>query len=263
MQAAAGLVGKGLWHKAGMQAVAAGDGAHDLLEHHYVVGRFKRACVAKINLVLAVAAFVVAVLGRKAHFFHREANLAAHVFARVQRRDVEIAAVVDGRARGPALVVLFKQIELDLRADVAGQPERAAARRLRAQDAAAVALEARAVGTVHIAEQLHHAPFRRPPRQYRHGGKVGPEDEVAFLHVHEARDGTAVEADAVGQCLGQIARGDGDVFLHAEDIAEGKTNELYVVVLHKIQNILCIRVAHGDLLRKLAARVRLLESGLL
>ena len=45
-----------------MDAAAGGNGAHDLLEHHHVVGGLEGACVVAVDLVLAVAAFVMAVL---------------------------------------------------------------------------------------------------------------------------------------------------------------------------------------------------------
>ena len=42
------------------------------------------------------------------------------------------------------------------------------------------------------------------------------EEQVALLHVHEARDGAAVEADAIFQRLGKVACQHGDVLLETE-----------------------------------------------
>src|SRR5699024_9673653 len=84
VQAAAGLAGQGLWHKAGVQAAAPRHRPGDLLEHHDVVGRFEGACVVEVDLVLAVAALVVAVLGGQAHLLHGQADVPAQVFGGVQ-----------------------------------------------------------------------------------------------------------------------------------------------------------------------------------
>ena len=83
-----------------MDAVAHGNSPHDLLEHHHMVGCFQGAGVVAVDLVLAVAALVMAVLGAHAHLLHGQADVPADVLACVQRRYVEIAACVDGDAGG-------------------------------------------------------------------------------------------------------------------------------------------------------------------
>ncbi len=112
------------------------------------------------------------------------------------------------------------------------------------QEAAAVAAERGVVRLFHVAEELHHPALGGAPGQDGHGGQVGPEHKVAFLHVHEARNGAAVKADAVFQRLGQVAGQHGDVLLGAEDIAEGKAHKFDVVVLHEIQDVLLGGIAH-------------------
>ena len=98
MQAAARLAGQGLGHKAGVQPVAPRDGPCDLLEHHDVVGRFEGAGIVEIDLVLAAAALVVAVLGGQAHLLHGQADVAAQVLGGVQGVHVKVAPLVDGDA---------------------------------------------------------------------------------------------------------------------------------------------------------------------
>ena len=83
VQPAAGLVGQWLGHKAGKQAVAAGTGLYGAFKGVQVVGRLQGRRIQKVHLVLAGPAFVVAVLGAQAHFFHGKADLAADVFAPV------------------------------------------------------------------------------------------------------------------------------------------------------------------------------------
>ena len=245
VQAAARLIRQGLGQKAGVQAAAGGNGPHDLLEHHHVVGGLEGACVVAVDLVLAVAALVVAVLGAHAHLLHGQADVPAEIFTGVQRGDVEIAACVDGDAGGTAPVVVLKQIELALGAHIAGKAQLAEAAVHAAQKAAAVAAKRLAVRLFHIAEKLHHAALGGAPRQNGHGGKVRPQHKVAFLHMHKACNGAAVKAYAVLQCLGQVAGQHGNVLLGAKDIAEGKPHEFNVVVLHKIKDVLLGRIAHN------------------
>ena len=102
-----------------------------------------------------------------------------------------------------------------------------------------------AVRLFHIAEELHHPPFGGTPRQDGHGGKIRPQHKVAFLHLHKAGNGAAVEADTVFQSFGQIVCQHSNVLLNAKDIAEGKAHKFDVVVLHKIKDVLLGRIAHN------------------
>ena len=244
MQPAAGLLGQGLGQKAGVQTVAHGNGTDDLFKGHHVVGGFQRPCVAAVDLVLAVAALVVAVLGCHAHLLHGQADVPAQVLARIQRRNVKISAKVDGNAGGTAAVVLFKQIKLALSAHVAGKPQLFKLAVHIPQKAPAVAAKGCAVRLFHIAEELHHPPLGGTPRQDGHGGKIRPQHKVAFLNVHKARNGAAVKAYALFQRLGQVTGQHGNVLLGAKNITEGKAHKFDVVVLHKIQNILLGGIAH-------------------
>ena len=245
VQPAARLVRQGLGQKAGVEAVAGGHRPDDLLEHHHVVGGLQGACVVAVDLVLAAAVLVVAVLGGHAHLLHGQADVPAQVLACVQRGHVKIAAKINGDAGGAAVVIVLKQVELHLGAHVAGEAQLFELAVHLPQKAPAVAAKGRAVRLFHVAEKLHHPALGGAPGQDGHGGKVGPEDEVALLHVHKACNGAAVKADAVLQGFGQIAAQDGDVLLDAEDIAESKADEFDVVVLHKIKDVLLGRIAHN------------------
>ena len=244
MQPAAGLLGQGFGQKAGVQTIAHGNGTDDLLKGHHVVGGFQRSCIAAVDLVLAVAAFVVAVLGCHTHLLHGQADIPAQIFTRIQRRNVKISAEVNGNAGRVATVVLFKQIKLALGTHVAGKPQLFEFAVHIPQKAPAVAAKGCAVRLFHIAEELHHSAFGGTPRQDGHGGKIRPQYKVAFLNVHKARNGTAVKAHALFQRLGQIAGQHGNVLLGAKNITEGKAHKFDVVVLHKIQNILLGGIAH-------------------
>ena len=204
VEAAAGLVGQRLRQEAGVEAVAGRHGPDDLLEQEDVVGGLEGAGVVEVNFILAVAVLVVAVLGGEAHLLHGQADVPADVLAGVQRRYVEIAACVDG----------------------------------------AVAAKGGVVRLFHVAEELHHPALSRAPGQDGHGGQVGPEHQVALLHVHEARDGAAVEADAIFQRFGKVACQHGDVFLKAEDVTEREADKFYIVVLDEIEDVLLCRITH-------------------
>ena len=75
--------------------------------------------------------------------------------------------------------------------------------------------------------------------------QAGPEDKVALLHMHEARNGAAVEADALFQRLGQVAGQHGDVLLNAKDVTEREADKFYVIVLDEIEDVLLCRIAHS------------------
>ncbi len=62
--------------------------------------------------------------------------------------------------------------------------------------------------------------------------------------MHEARDGAAVEADAIFQRLGKVACQYGDVLLEAEDVTEREADKFYVVVLDEIEDVLLCRITH-------------------
>ena len=158
---------------------------------------------------------------------------------------IEVAAKIDGDAGGAAPVVVLKQIELALGTHVAGKAQLAEAAVHLPQKAPAVAAKGGAVRLFPVAEELHHPALGGPPGQDGHGGQVGAQYKVAFLHLHETGNGAAVEAHAVLQGLGQVAGQHGDVLLGAKDIAEGKADEFDVVVLHKIKDVLLGRIAHN------------------
>ena len=245
VQAAARLVRQGLGQETGVQAVTGGHRPDDLLEHHHVIGGLEGACVVAVDLVLAVAVLVVAVLGGHAHLLHGQADVPAQVFTGVQRGYIKVAAKINGHPGGAAMVVVFKQVKLTFGTHVAGQAQPFEAAVYVPQKAAAVAAKGGAVRFFHIAEKLHHPALGRTPGQDAHGGQVRAEDKVALLHMHKTGNGTAVKADAVLQGLGQVAGQHGNVFLVAKDITERKADEFDVVVLHKIKHVLLSRIAHN------------------
>ena len=115
------------------------------------------------------------------------------------------------------------------------------------QVAAAVALKRATVGQGDVAVHPDDAPLGGTPRQYGGGVGVGAQHQVAFLDVEKPGDGGAVKADALLKGAGQLAGEQRQVFLVAEDIAEGEFGKFDVVILDKVEDILR-GTLHRDLL---------------
>ena len=114
----------------------------------------------EVDLVLARPALVVGEVHADAELLEREDGLAADVGAGVERREVEVAALVE---RLGVLVVAEEEV-LGLGADVEElEPEAVGALQRAAQDVARVALVGRALGREHVAEHARDALLLRPP----------------------------------------------------------------------------------------------------
>ena len=72
---------------------------------HGAVGHGQGVGVAEVDLVLAGRDLVVGVLDADAHLLHEEDGVAAQVGGDVQRREVEVAALVERFRRVGALEV--------------------------------------------------------------------------------------------------------------------------------------------------------------
>ena len=132
--------------------------------------------MVEVDLVLAVAALVVAVLGGKAHLLHGQADVPAQVLGGVQGIDVQVAPEVQWDAGGAAPLVRLKEVELALGPHVAHQAQLAEPAGDLPQEAPAVAPKGLAARLLDVAEELHHPALGGPPGQDGQGGQVGPED---------------------------------------------------------------------------------------
>ena len=137
------------------------------------------------------------------------------------------------------MLVGLEQVELALAADVADKAHGAGTLDDGLQVAAAVALKRLAVGQGDVTVHADDAALGGAPRQHGGGVRVRPEHKVALLDVHEPGDGRPVEADTLGKGAGQLTGKKRNVFLVAENIAECQFCELNIVVLDKIENVLC------------------------
>ncbi len=178
---------------------------------------------------------VVGVLDVDAQLLQRQHRLAAHVRAGVQRRQVEVAALVQHLGRRG----VSEQEVLELRAHV----ERVEAHRLRALDRAAqhmarVALVRGFLGRDHVAEHAPHALLLRTPRQHRERARVGHRDHVRLLDRVEARDRGAVEAHPRLERVVKLRRVDRERLQLPEDVREPEADEADVVLAHERLHVL-------------------------
>ena len=104
------------------------------------------------------------------------------------------------------------------------------------QNIASVALERAPVRITDITEKADNAALRRSPWEERQRIRVGEQEQVGGLDVHKSFDRRCVKGDAGLKGAAELARGDGDILLCAEDITKGQTDKLDVVLLDKLLN---------------------------
>ena len=208
-----------------------------LLDHdavgHAVVGHPQRVLVAHVDLVLGGADLVMGVLDVDAHLLQREDRLAAHVGARVERRQVEVAALVE-HLGDAALGLGGAEVEvLQLGADVVGVEAHLLGPFERPpHDPARVALVGVAAGHADVAEHARdRVLFLGAPGDQGEGGGVGHRDHVRLLDRVEAGDRGAVEAHPTLQRVLELCGVDREALQVAEDVGEPEPDEADVALL--------------------------------
>ena len=222
VHARAVLAVQGLRHEGRMPAVLHRELLHRDAVRHAVVGHLQCVRVAHVDLVLGRTHLVVGVLHVDPQLLQRQHRLAAHVRARVQGRQVEVAAPVEhlGGARVAEQEVLELRAHVEgVEAHVVGPPHRPA------QHMSRVALVRRPLGRDHVAEHPRHALLLRAPRQHRERARVGHRDHVRLLDRVEARDRRAVEAHARLERVVQLVSVDREGLQLAQDVREPKADE--------------------------------------
>ena len=235
------LAGERLRHERRVDAVRQRDFLHDEAVRHGVVGHRQRVGVAQVDLVLARRDLVVAELDADAHLLERHDRLAAQVAGDVERRQVEVAALVEA---APAAVRRLEVEVLQLRADVERVAEVRRALELPLQHEARVALERRAVRVLDVAEHARDAALARAPRQDGERRRVGHGDHVGLVDAREPLDARAVEALALFERLFQLLDRDGEALERAEDVREPQPDELHIVVAARLQHVALLVVEH-------------------
>ena len=178
---------------------------------------------------------MVGVLDVDPELLQRQHRLAPDVRARVERRQVEIAALVERLGRAG----VAEEEVLELRAHV----ERFESHRLGtfdrpSQHVARVTLVGGALGGDHVAEHACHPLLLGPPRQDREGAGVGHRDHVRLLDRVEAGDRRAVEAHARLECVVELGGVDRERLQLAEDVGEPEADEADFVLEDECLHVL-------------------------
>ena len=196
-----------LGHERGVHAELVGDLLHDQAERHDVVGHRERVGVAQVDLVLARAVLVEAVLDRDAHRLERDDRLAAQVAHHVELGEVEEAGGVERHRRR---VGRLEEEELHLRRGVEGEALVAGALEVALQHVAGVALERLLRQVLDVAEHAGDGGVLAAPRHDLERVRVGQGEHVGFLDPAVALDGRAVEGHALLERRLELGRGDGE-----------------------------------------------------
>ena len=225
--------GDRLRHERGVDAELVGDLLHGEAIGHHLVGHRERVGVAEVDLVLGRRDLVVDVLDGDPHRLEVLHGALAVVGGDVERRLVEVAALVEeGR------VVDRPEVEvLELRTDVEREPLVRGPGELTLEDPARVAVERRAVRLEDVAEHPRHRLLGLP-RDHLEGGGVGERHHVGFLDAGEPVDRGAVEAHPSGEGALELLRGDRERLQEPEDVGEPEANEADPSLLDRAQDVL-------------------------
>ena len=189
---------------------------------HAVVGHLQRVRVAHVDLVLGWTDLMMGVLHVDPELLECQHRLATHVRAGVERREVEVPALVEHLRRAG----VAEQEVLQLGADVERlEAHRVSALEGAAQHVARIALIGGALGRDHIAEHPSDPLLLRPPRQDRERRGVGHRDHVRLLDRVEARDRGPVEAHPGFERVIQLGGVDRERLQLPEDVGEPEADE--------------------------------------
>ena len=238
MQPIAIFVAQGLGHEGGAQPVLRGNGAHGALEGHGVVRGGQRAGIVEVNFILSGAVFVMGAFGLNVHFLQCQADFPADVFPLVQGRHIHIARLILGLERHLAVFVRLKEIEFIFRAQPEEIAQAAGLLHLAAQDGAAVSVKGLSLGGQAVAHHAGHTAGLRPPGQKRQRVRVRLEKQLAAVHIAKALDRRRVKGYPPVKGTGQLGGHDGNVLHRAEKVHKGQTDELDVILLHKLDHFL-------------------------
>ena len=224
----------------------------DKTRGYHSIGGGKRVAEAQIDFLLRWGRFMMRILNGNAHFLEREHGFAAKVGCVVERRQIEIAALIDGLRRRIALEAEI----LDRRADVDRIAHRARALQHIHEHMARIARSRRPVRRAQIAEHARHAVVARTPRQHLEGRRVGMHEHIGILQARKPVDGRAIEADAFFKRDFNIGGRNGDVFQIAENIGEPQSQKANVALFDLLDDIL-LRINHESPLTAVLSKVRL------
>ena len=197
--------------------------------------------------MLTGAGFVVRGLGNNAHVGERKADFSTDVLPFICRGNVEITGMVKGLSCGVPVVVCLEKIEFAVVSERAGNAIVSGVFDGILENAAAVRFKGRAVRISHITEHADNTAVGRSPGKYGERGRIRMEKQIGFLIFAEAVDIGAVKGKTFGKGAPKFAWHDGNVFLGAINVDEGKPYETDIFLLNIRQDVL--GAVHGaDLL---------------
>ena len=107
----------------------------------------------------------------------------------------------------------------------------------------AISFERLPVGICDEAVESGNAPVRWSPGKDRECIEVREEQQIGFAYIQESLYRGSIEGDAVRYRMLKLICHDGYVLLPPGDIAEGKADELYLVLRKQFPDILYV---HDD-----------------
>ncbi len=192
----------------------------DGTERHDVVGRGECVRVTQIDLVLAWPRLMMRVFHRNAHLFEHVDGGATEVHARATRHVIEVTALVD-RLRGlRPVILLFKQIEFNLRMHVEGETLLLGLGQRLLEHVARVTQGRLTIRREHVAEHARGALRTTSPGKNLERRRIGFDDHVVFGHAGEAFHGGTVESEPFLECGFQFRRRDGHGLQCSQHIRE-------------------------------------------
>ena len=225
----------GLRHERCVQAVTASIGFNNMFKGNNVVCGFQRFVKTEVDFVLTLCHFVVGSFNFKAHFFQRQADIAAALFALVGGTHIEIARNVAGLGGRVAFFIQLEQEEFTFRTDVERIAHVCGFFNDFFQNVSRVAEEwGFAVCAIDVANHARNAVF---PRQDDERIIIRAEIHVGFIDTNIALNRGTVEHAFIVQCFFELALGNRNIFQLTENIRELQTDKLHIFFFCDSQNI--------------------------
>ena len=238
MHAVAGRVRHGLGHEGGVHPVLHGDFLHHLLVGHDSIGHGERIGVAQVDLVLGGTLLMVGVLHGNAHLLQGEHRVAAQVGGGIERRQIEIAAVVEHLGALGVLEVEVLQLgPHDERVAGLGGPTHYAL-----QHMARISRVGFPFRRADVADHAGHGVGLGAPGQDLEGGGVGKGQHIRLLRRREPLDAAGVEAHALLEGALQLAGHHREGLHVAQNVGEPEPNEMHIPALHRFQDEVLLRI---------------------
>ena len=215
--------------------------AHHEPERRQVVRRFERLGVAEVDLVLPGGDFVMPRLDLEPHRHQVLDDQPSDLLRPVHRRQVEVAAAVVRLGGGVPFGVELENEELGLDPRHHFEAEALGPRDLPFQRLARAPGERGPVGVVDVADHAGDLSPLVVVRKDAEGAEVGLQHHVRFLDTHEALDRGAVEHHVPVERLLELARGDLDVLVDAEDVGELQAQERHALFLGEVEDVALCR----------------------